>query len=156
VLIPKSWWVPKLPPGLNLKVCIFNTMCLCPNYDFRSNTFRFCGCHQFFCLVIVVFCFTFRINVYIYIMFIFTLLFKEVFSHRHFTVETRVRFLATAREIYGGQTAKLRGFLPVLHTHSFIYRTRCIMFLSQYFSFPLSVSFHHCSILIHSSTTHAV
>ena len=27
---------------------------------------------------------------------------------------------------------------------------------SQYSSFPLSVSFHHCSILIHSSTTHAV
>jgi hypothetical protein len=27
---------------------------------------------------------------------------------------------------------------------------------SQYFSFPLSVSFHHCSIPIHPSTTHAV
>ena len=30
------------------------------------------------------------------------------------------------------------------------------MFFFLYFSFPLSVSFHHCSILIHSSTTHAV
>ena len=29
---------------------------------------------------------------------------------------------------------------PLLHTHSFIYQTRCVMFLSQYFSFPLSVS----------------
>src|SRR5215470_6948810 len=45
---------------------------------------------------------------------------------------------------------------PMLHTHSFIYHRRCIMFFSQYFSFPLSVPFHHCSILIHSSTTDAV
>jgi len=75
---------------------------------------------------------------------------------------------------------------PMLHTHSFIYHTHCIMFLSQHFSFPcqyhstnapysfihlppklynvflpvphfpLSVSFHQCSILIHSSTTNAV
>jgi len=40
--------------------------------------------------------------------------------------------------------------------YSFIYHRRCIMFFSQYFSFSLSVSFHHCSIPIHSSTTHAV
>jgi len=46
--------------------------------------------------------------------------------------------------------------LPLLHIHSFIYHPHCIMFFSQYFSFPQSVSFHHCSILIHSSTTHAV
>ena len=45
---------------------------------------------------------------------------------------------------------------PLLHTHSFIYHPHCILFFSQYFSFPLSVSFQHCSILIHSSTTHAV
>jgi hypothetical protein len=37
---------------------------------------------------------------------------------------------------------------PMLHTHSYIYHQRCIMFLSQYFSFPLPVSFHQCSILI--------
>ena len=37
---------------------------------------------------------------------------------------------------------------PLLHTHPFIYHPRCIMFFSQHFSFPLSVSFHHCSILI--------
>ena len=44
---------------------------------------------------------------------------------------------------------------PLLHTHSFIYHPRCILFFSQYFRFSLSVSFHHCSILIHSSATHA-
>ena len=60
-----------------------------------------------------------------------------------------------------GEVALRQGFLSVLqfspvsiiplllHTHSFIYHPRCIMFFSQYFSFPLSVSFHHCSILIH-------
>ena len=42
---------------------------------------------------------------------------------------------------------------PMLHTHSFTYNPRYIMFLSQYFGFPLSVSFHHCSLLIHPSTT---
>jgi hypothetical protein len=76
--------------------------------------------------------------------------------------------------------------LPILHTHSFIYHRRCIMFFSQYFSFPcqyhcinaphsfihlpptlynvflpvlqflLSVSFHKCSTFIHLSTTDAV
>ena len=45
---------------------------------------------------------------------------------------------------------------PLLHTHSFIYHPRCIMFFSQHFIFPLSVSFNNCSILIHPSTTHAV
>jgi len=45
---------------------------------------------------------------------------------------------------------------PLLHTHPFIYHPHCIMIISQYISFPLSVSFHHCSILIHSSTTHSV
>ena len=45
---------------------------------------------------------------------------------------------------------------PLLHTHPSIYHPRSIMFFSQHFSFPLSVSFHHCSILIHPSTTHAV
>jgi hypothetical protein len=44
---------------------------------------------------------------------------------------------------------------PMLHTHSFIYHRRCTMFFSQYFRFPLSVSFHQCSILIHTSTTEA-
>jgi hypothetical protein len=41
---------------------------------------------------------------------------------------------------------------PMLHTHSFIYHRRCIMYFSQYFSFPLSVSFHQCSIHIHPTT----
>jgi hypothetical protein len=37
---------------------------------------------------------------------------------------------------------------PMLHTHSFTYHPRYIMFLSQYFSFLLSVPFHQCSILV--------
>ena len=45
---------------------------------------------------------------------------------------------------------------PFLLTHSFIYHPLCVMFFSHYFSFPLSVSFHHCSTLIHSSTTQVV
>jgi len=45
---------------------------------------------------------------------------------------------------------------PLLHTHSFTYHPRYIMFLSQYFSFPLSVPFHQRSIPIHSPTTHAI
>ena len=40
----------------------------------------------------------------------------------------------------------------MLHTHSFTYyHPRYIMFLSQYFSFPLSVPFHQCSILLYMS-----
>lgn len=41
---------------------------------------------------------------------------------------------------------------PFIHTHSFTYQPRYIIFLSQYFSFPLSVPFHHCST--HSFTYH--
>ena len=37
--------------------------------------------------------------------------------------------------------------------HSFIYHPRCIIFFSQYFSFPLPVPFYQCSILIHLSPT---
>ena len=44
----------------------------------------------------------------------------------------------------------------MLHTYSFTYHPRYIMFLSQYFSFPLSVPFHQCSIPIHSPTTHTI
>ena len=43
---------------------------------------------------------------------------------------------------------------PLLQTHSSTYHPRCIMFFSQHFSFPLSVSFHHRSITIHPPTTH--
>ena len=38
----------------------------------------------------------------------------------------------------------------MLHTHSFTYHPRYVMFLSQYFSFHLSVPFHQCSVLIWS------
>ena len=40
---------------------------------------------------------------------------------------------------------------PMLHTHPFTHHPRYIMFLSQYFSFPLSVPFHQCSVLIRMS-----
>jgi hypothetical protein len=36
---------------------------------------------------------------------------------------------------------------PILHTHSFIYHRRCVMFFSQYFGFSLSISFYQCSVL---------
>ena len=45
---------------------------------------------------------------------------------------------------------------PMLHTHSFTYHPHYIMFLSQNFSFPLSVPFHQRSIPIHSPTTHTI
>jgi len=83
-------------------------------------------------------------------------------------------------------TSAVSNIPPMLHTHSVIYHPRCIMFFSQYFSFPcqyysnnatysfshlpptlynvllpvlqfpLSVLFQQCYILIHSSTTDAV
>jgi hypothetical protein len=74
-----------------------------------------------------------------------------------------VQSQATLCGICGGQSGTVGSFLPVLqfspvsiippmlHTHLFIYHRCCIMFLSQYFSFPLSVSFHQCSILTHLS-----
>ena len=45
---------------------------------------------------------------------------------------------------------------PMLHTHSFTYHPHYILFLSQHFSFPLSVPFHQCCIPIHSPTTDAI
>ena len=44
---------------------------------------------------------------------------------------------------------------PLLHTHPSIYHPLFIMFFSQNFNFPLSLPFHHCSTLIHPSTTHS-
>ena len=41
----------------------------------------------------------------------------------------------------------------MLHTHSIIYHRRCIIFFLPVVQFPLSVSFHRCSILIYSSPT---
>ena len=45
---------------------------------------------------------------------------------------------------------------PMLHTHSCTYHPHYILFLSQYFSFPLSLPFHQCSIPIHSPSTHTI
>ena len=71
---------------------------------------------------------------------------------------TLIQLLPTVYNIY----LPVLQFSPVsiiplmLHTHLFTCHARYIMFLSQYFSFPLSVSFHHCSIRIHSPTTYPV
>ena len=54
------------------------------------------------------------------------------------------------------QFSPVSNIPPLLHTHPSIYHPHFIMFLSQYFTFPLSVPFHHCSIPIHPSTTHTV
>jgi len=54
------------------------------------------------------------------------------------------------------QFSPVRIIQPLLHTHPSNYHSLCIMIFSQYFSFPLSLSFNHCSILIHPSTTHDV
>jgi len=54
------------------------------------------------------------------------------------------------------QFSPVRIIPPMLQTHSFTYHPHYIMFLSQYFSFQLSVSFHQCSIPIHSPTTHTI
>ena len=92
----------------------------------------------------------------------------QVVSCRPVTVKARVQFQASP--IWGLWWTKWHWerffsqhlrfpvsiILPLLHTHSFIYHQCCIMFFSQYFSFHLSVSFHHCSILIHPSTTHTL
>ena len=119
-------------------------------------------------------------------------------SRQSLTAEARVRSQVGPCQIWCGQSSSVTGFSPstsvspvstippTLHTHSLIYHQRCIMFFSQYFSFPCqyhftnapytfidlpptlynvflpvlqfppSVSFHQCSILIHSSTTDAV
>ena len=42
---------------------------------------------------------------------------------------------------------------PLLHTHSFNYHPRGIIFLSKYFRFPLSLSIQNCSIFIHLPPT---
>jgi hypothetical protein len=69
-------------------------------------------------------------------------------SLRPLTVKARVRSPVSPCEICGGHSGTVTGFSPItsvfpvsiippmLHTHSYICHQRCIMFLSQYFSFP--------------------
>ena len=62
--------------------------------------------------------------------------------------------------VLGGQSpAYHRGGMGSIPDQSMwdLWWTECHWdgFLCQYFSFPLSVSFHQCSIPIHSPTTHA-
>jgi hypothetical protein len=54
----------------------------------------------------------------------------HVFSHRPLTTEAPVHARVSPCGICGGQSATMAGFF------------------SEFFDFPLSVSFHHCSILI--------
>jgi len=54
------------------------------------------------------------------------------------------------------QFSPVSNIPPMLHTHSFTYHPHYIMFLSQYFSFPLSLPFHQCSIPIRSPTTRTI
>ena len=89
-------------------------------------------------------------------------------SHRPVTAEFRVRSQVSPCKICVGHTGTVTASVPVLqfsplstippmlHTHPFTYQPHYIMFLSQYFSFPLSLPFHQCSIPIHSPTTHAI
>ena len=80
-------------------------------------------------------------------------------SRRPQTAKAQVQFPTSPSKLCGGQSGTVTGFspvlqispvtiiLPLLHTHSFTYHPRYIMFLSQYFSSPLSVSFHQRSVL---------
>jgi hypothetical protein len=54
------------------------------------------------------------------------------------TAETQIRSQVSLRGIFGGQSGTGTGFFP------------------KYLCFPLSVSFHQCSILIHLSITNAL
>jgi hypothetical protein len=66
----------------------------------------------------------------------------QVVTSQPVTVVARVWSHVGPREICGGRsgTATLNSPVsiipPMLHTHSFIYHRRCIMFFSQYSSFP--------------------
>jgi hypothetical protein len=72
----------------------------------------------------------------------------QAVSRRLLTAEARVQFQASQCGFYGGQSGIGTGFspstsvspvsiiTPMLRTHSLIYHRRCIMFFSQYFSFP--------------------
>ena len=84
----------------------------------------------------------------------------EAVSPRPLTADARVQTRGSPCGVGTGHRGMRYVFLPVLQfspvsiipPYSFIYHPHCLMFFTQYFSFPLSVSFHH----IHSSTTHTV
>jgi hypothetical protein len=71
------------------------------------------------------------------------------FSHRPMFVRFVVHKMALGRVcLRVSRFSPVSTIPPTLHTHSSIYHQRCIMFLSQYFSFPQSLSFHERSTLI--------
>jgi hypothetical protein len=92
----------------------------------------------------------------------------EVVGRRSLTAEARVRSHSIPCGICGGQSGSGTMFSPSTSVfpcqyhstnapYSFIHLPPTLynVFLSV-LQFPLSVSFHQCSILIHSSTTDAV
>ena len=87
----------------------------------------------------------------------------KAFIRRPVFEEARIRFHVCSYGIFSGQSATPPStsvfpcqYHSTIAPYSFIYHPHSILFFSQYFSFPLSVSFHYCSILIHSYTTYAV
>jgi len=91
-----------------------------------------------------------------------------MFSSQYFSFPLSVQFHHCSIHIHsptthntyvslpGLQIPPVSNIRPLLHTHSFTYHLHCIMFYSQYFRFPLSVLFNHCSTQIHSPTTHTI
>jgi hypothetical protein len=86
----------------------------------------------------------------------------EAFSRRLLSTETRFRSQVSPCEICGSQSGTVTGLSqstpvspvsiipPMLHSHSFIYHRRCIMFFSQYSSFPCQ---YHPTNAPYSSST---
>ena len=85
-----------------------------------------------------------------------------MFLSQHFSFPLSVSFHHCSILIHPSTTHATIQFSPVsiisplLHTHPSIYHPHRKIFSSQHFSFPLSLQFHHYSILIHPSTTHTV
>jgi hypothetical protein len=83
----------------------------------------------------------------------------QAVSRQPFTAKDRFRFRAVHVRLVVDEVPLWQVFLPVLqfspvttippmlYTHSFTYHPHYTMFLSQYFSFPLSLPFHQCSIV---------
>ena len=85
----------------------------------------------------------------------------SVFPHQYHSTNAPYPFIHLPPTLYNVslpvlQFSPVSTIPPMLHTHSFTYHPHYIMFLSQHFSFPPSVSFHQRSIPIHSPTTHTI
>ena len=85
----------------------------------------------------------------------------SVFPCRYYSTIAPYSFINLPPTLYNvflpvRQCSPVTTIPPLLHTHSSIYHPHYIIFFSQYFSFPLSVLFHHCPIHFHQSYTHAL